>query len=448
MHCIAAEILRPRCSFPTGRARVGVRFKVMWRKNMPTTFYADRHLTGFFGYKLPVSRAGTSVCRSSQRDAIARLETIVIYCHGYKSATVVMGGPGNFAVYSQGRRYFGTFTNHENHFWRTVWILASLRSITWRATILKRAMFRRNDSTLQTLIQNRAARRVVVALLATLLSALSSGCAWLDAKQRQMIFNPTAEIAGTPEDFNLQYEEVWVPVTAKTTAGHAIEHLHGWWIPAGSPHAPAMLFLHGNGWNIGDSAYNTARLQRMGFSILAIDYRGFGRSEGGFPSESQVYEDAEAAWSYLKTREPDVRKRYIYGHSLGGAVAIDLAVKSPDAAGLIVESSFTSMPDMGRRGAWLQHLPLDWLITQRFDSLAKIGKLTVPVLFIHGTADDIIPMEMSKRLYAAAPQPKRLVLIPDAGHSSIAVVGLAQYRRAVQEFVRLAGTRPHESGVN
>ena len=305
-----------------------------------------------------------------------------------------------------------------------------------KATILKRALFRTSDSPLQALRQNRAAaRRAVAALLATLLAASSAGCAWLDTKQRRMIFNPTAEIAGTPEDFNLQYDEVWIPVNAKTPAGPAIEHLHGWWIPAANADAPAMLYLHGNGWNIGDSAYNTARLQRMGLSILAIDYRGFGRSEGGFPSESQVYEDAEAAWSYLKTREPDARKRYLYGHSLGGAVAIDLAVKSPDAAGLIVESAFTSMPDMGRHGSWLRHLPLDWIVTQRFDSLAKIGRLGMPVLFIHGTADDVIPHEMSHRLYEAAPQPKRLVLIPNAGHSSIAVVGLAQYRRAVQEFV-------------
>ena len=290
--------------------------------------------------------------------------------------------------------------------------------------------------------------RTVATLLGLLLATLSSGCVWLDLKQRQMIFNPTTEIAGTPEDFDLRYEEVWVPVTATTLQGHATERLHGWWIPAANPHAPAMLYLHGNGWNIGDSAYNTARLQRMGFSILAIDYRGFGRSEGGFPSESQVYEDAQAAWAYLKSREPDARKRYIYGHSLGGAVAIDLAVKSPDAAGLIVESSFTSMLDMGRRGAWLQHLPLDWIVTQRFDSLAKIGKLRMPVLFIHGTVDDVVPAEMSQRLYEAAPQPKQLALIPDAGHSSIAVVGLAQYRWAVQAFVRLVEFRQHEGGVN
>ena len=298
-------------------------------------------------------------------------------------------------------------------------------------------MFQRNASSLQSTTQYRFA----AALLAALFGALSSGCAWLDSKQRQMIFNPTAEIAGTPEDFNLEYDEVWVPVAANTQDGRAIERLHGWWIPASDAHAPTMLYLHGNGWNIGDSAYNTARLQRMGFSIFAIDYRGFGKSEGGFPSESQVYEDAQAAWSYLKTREPDARKRYIYGHSLGGAVAIALAVKNPDAAGLIVESSFTSMLDMGRRVPWLRYLPMDWLLTQRFDSVAKIGKITMPVLFIHGIADDIIPAEMSQHLYDAAPQPKHLVLIPDAGHSSIAVVGLAQYRSAVQEFVRLTGAQ-------
>jgi hypothetical protein len=287
---------------------------------------------------------------------------------------------------------------------------------------------------------DEAPRQVLLWRVVPLALALSAtGCGLLDWQQRNLIFRPTAEIAGTPEDFNLAYEELWIPVTKITPAGDVEERIHGWWIPGPDPAAPVLLYLHGNGWNIGDSAYNTARLQRIGFTVLAIDYRGFGRSGGEFPSEAQVYEDARAAWQYLKRVQPDGRRRFIYGHSLGGAVAIELAVHDPDAAGLIVEGSFTSVAEMAGRSPWLGLLPLNLVLTQRFDSLSKVGRLRTPVLFIHGTADDVVPYEMSQRLYDAAPEPKRLVLVPGAGHSSIAVVGLAQYRQALRDFVRSVG---------
>ena len=281
--------------------------------------------------------------------------------------------------------------------------------------------------------------RLGLTLLTTLIASIGSGCAWVDSTQRHMVFMPTAEIVDTPEDFKVRYEEVWIPIPATTREGRATERLNAWWIPADNPHAPAVLYLHGNDLNIGDSAFNSAQLQRLGFSVLAIDYRGFGKSGGVFPSEAQVYEDAQTAWLYLKSRIPQGRKRYIYGHSLGGAVGIDLAVKNPDAAGLIVESTFTSILDMGKRIDGIRYLPLDWILTQRFDSLAKIGKLNMPVLLFHGTADDTVPYDMSQRLYDAAPQPKRLVLIPNADHSSVPVIGSTQYGCAVHTFMRMTG---------
>ena len=199
--------------------------------------------------------------------------------------------------------------------------------------------------------------------------------------------------------------------------------------------APAILYLHGNGWNISDSAYDTARLRRMGFSVLAVDYRGYGKSEGAFPSEVQVYADAQAAWNHLATLKPHPGRRFVYGHSLGSAVAIELAVRNPNVTGLIVHAGFTSASDVAREVYGLGFLPLQFLLTQRFDSLAKIGTLAMPVLFIHGRSDSVIPFSMSERLYAAAPWPKFLLLVPEAGHSSVAVVAWAHYRQAVHSFI-------------
>jgi uncharacterized protein len=249
----------------------------------------------------------------------------------------------------------------------------------------------------------------------------------------------TDEIAGTPADFGFAYQELWLSVKKVTPGGPSTERMHGWWIPSLLSKAPAILYLHGNGWNIGDSAYNTARLRRMGFSVLAIDYRGFGKSEGAFPSEAQVYEDAQVAWEHLKKLQAQPKRRFVYGHSLGGAVAIELAVRNPDIAGLIVEASFTSIRDMAKDVHGYGFLPLDLILTQRFESLAKVGSIKMPVLFIHGEADTVIPSSMSERLHAAAPGPKSLVLIPGAGHSSIAVIAWERYRQTVQDFIGKIG---------
>ena len=302
--------------------------------------------------------------------------------------------------------------------------------------------------------------------------AYSAACVFLFVAQGKFIFFPARAIETTPDDFQLKYQDVWLPIPTKTGA---VESVHGWWIPASeTPPSPpfarggarkgervlatpqshrravasvralnkgglggVVLYLHGNGSNVGANVEHANRFHRLGLSVFVIDYRGYGKSQGDFPSESQVYEDAQLAWDYLvKQRGVNPDQIYIYGHSLGGAIAIDLAVRHPEAAGLIVEGSFTStraMVDFQKGLFWL--FPIDWLLTQRFDSLSKVDRLQMPVLFIHGTADNVVPVEMSKKLFDAAPEPKQLYIVPDGGHNNVAQIGGAEYLQIVSQFL-------------
>lgn len=197
------------------------------------------------------------------------------------------------------------------------------------------------------------------------------------------------------------------------------------------------MYLHGNGLNIGANINQSYRFRQLGFSVLLIDYRGYGSSEGGFPNESQVYEDAETAYNYLvKQRQLSPIQILLYGHSLGGAVAIELAIKHPEAAGLIVQSSFTSMADMVENNALTRIFPVRLLLTQRFNSIAKVKLLRMPVLFVHGTADPFIPAIMSKKLYAACAEPKQLLLVSNAKHNNgDAFFNNDEYRQTIGDFV-------------
>jgi hypothetical protein len=164
---------------------------------------------------------------------------------------------------------------------------------------------------------------------------------------------------------------------------------------------------------------------------------GYGLSEGQFPSETRVYEDAARAWQYLvEERQISPQQIIIYGHSLGGAIAIDLAVKHPDAAGLIVESSFTSMREMVYRRNIYRAFPVDLILTQRFESIKKVPSLKMPVLFFHGTADSTIPVFMSEKLYAAAGEPKILVIVEGAGHNNLATTAGVKYTQAVENLLK------------
>jgi alpha-beta hydrolase superfamily lysophospholipase len=275
----------------------------------------------------------------------------------------------------------------------------------------------------------------LAATLAALAMLLSVGCATLDERQRAWIFQPSDQAWGGTASLAEGMQPVWIGFDSKVT--NAPARLHGLWAPA-EHHAdtgPVLLYLHGARWNVEGSAPRIQRMQALGFSVLAIDYRGFGKSTPGLPSEDMAYEDARAAWDWLRTRYPD-RPRYVFGHSLGGAIAIDLAAHVDDEQGTIVEGTFTSIADVAAGFKW-GWLPVGPLITQRFESVAKVGKLGSPLLVVHGSNDSLIASDLGRRLYDAAQGRKRFLLVEGGSHHSTMAVGFAQYREALAQLFSL-----------
>jgi len=261
-----------------------------------------------------------------------------------------------------------------------------------------------------------------------------AGCATLDTWQRKAIFqheravvDPRFAAAAPPpatEAFDL--------VLANGDTVHA-------WYRQTATDAPTVLFLHGARRNLYESQYRIDRLAGLGLNVLAIDYRGFGLSTPLLPSEETALQDARAALDELQRRQPDPRRRFLYGYSLGGAVAIALAAERDGLAGVVVESSFTSIAELVRASRWGWVPFLDVALTQEFDSRARIGRVNEPLLLVHGTADGVIPHTMSDELLAAAtgvqPELKRLVKIDGANHRGAPFVDPDAFDSALRDFV-------------
>jgi pimeloyl-ACP methyl ester carboxylesterase len=273
---------------------------------------------------------------------------------------------------------------------------------------------------------------------AVLLVAAVGGCAYLNEKQGELIFRPTKDTWWGYQNAGLAYEERWIPVGANG------DRLHALWAPADEAGAPVLLYLHGARWNLTGSVTRIERWRKLGFHVLAIDYRGFGKSTEASPSEQLAYEDAEAAWDYLARAEP-ARRRYIVGHSLGGAVAAELAMRRPDASGLVLEATFTSIRDMVEHTAW-RFVPVGLILTQEFDTLSKVPRLRLPTLIVHGTSDRVVPYEMGERLYAAAAGPKRFIRVEGGSHHNLSSVAADQYRAAMREIFRHGARTAGASG--
>ena len=267
------------------------------------------------------------------------------------------------------------------------------------------------------------------------LSAIAyfSTCLFLFVRQTHFIFFPSRLISMTPDDLGLPYEDIELKID--TNYG-TVETVHCWWIPTKFDSEKVIIDLHGNRNTIGANLNDAEQFHQMGLSVLLVEYRGYGRSTNRSPSETTVYEDVETAWDYLvNERLINPENIYIFGHSLGGAIAINLAYNHPEIAGLIIESSFTNIREMVdyKKKYWM--FPIDLILTQKFDSLAKVPSLKMPILLTHGGEDELIPPTMSQALFNAAAEPKQLLIVPGAGHNNVRQVGGNQYWQTVQQFL-------------
>jgi uncharacterized protein len=209
--------------------------------------------------------------------------------------------------------------------------------------------------------------------------------------------------------------------------------LVAWTIPAEPRSSLWLLVCHGNAGNLSefDRPLHYAGLRQLGLNLLAFDYRGYGES-GGTPSETGLYRDADAAYHYLTNQRGVPGGRIvIFGHSLGSAVAIDLASRVR-SAGLIVEGAFTSATDRGQE--LYPYIPVRWVAASRFSSVDKISRITVPKLFLHAERDEVIPLAHGRRLYQAAPPPKTFVELR-GGHGDAFDVDSARYFGSIASFL-------------
>lgn len=250
-----------------------------------------------------------------------------------------------------------------------------------------------------------------------------------------MIFQPSPGVDLTPKQLGIEAEALFL----ETEDGVRI---HAFWLPApGAEHDAenvarhdserALLFLHGNAGNASHRLPNAARLRDLGIHVLLPDYRGYGLSEGS-PTERGVQIDARAALAYLTNeRGLDPRRVILFGRSLGAAVAVELARHRP-LAGLILESAFPSAEAVAREAfGW----PLATLARGRFDVARRIREIEAPLLFFHGDADRIVPLELGRALYRAAPEPKTFEVIEGAGHNDMVPIGGEAYFRRIGAFL-------------
>ena len=286
-----------------------------------------------------------------------------------------------------------------------------------------------------------------------------AGCATLDEKQRTWIFQPSDRSWGGASAAAEGLDDVWIDFQPKDARQPA--QLHGLWLDSdessgktsqlsasnAKPGAkgPVLLYLHGARYNVNGSAPRIRRMQELGFSVLAIDYRGFGKSTYQLPSEKSAYGDAHAAWDWLAKKYPD-RPRYIFGHSLGGPIAINLATEVNDESGTIVEGTFTSIADVVGSSQW-GWLPWSLLITQHFDSVSKVSHVGSPLLVVHGGEDRMILPDLGRKLFAAAAEPKQFVLVEGGSHHNTNQVGQSQYREALAQLMHINPVQADSNGL-
>lgn len=235
---------------------------------------------------------------------------------------------------------------------------------------------------------------------------------------------PSRQVEENPADAGLAFESLQLI----TEDG---EKLDGWYVPAQNPRA-TLLYLHGNGGNIGHRVGIIEVFHRLGLNVLIIDYRGYGRSTGQ-PTEDGTYRDAEASWRYLtEQRHIPAYDIVLYGESLGGAVAAWLAQRHTPRA-LLLYATFTSVPDMAHK--LYPFLPTRLLARYRYDTRSALAAVRCPVFIMHSRADEIVPYSQGQELLAVASGLKRLVTL-QGGHNDALFVSRDTYMQALDGFLR------------
>jgi fermentation-respiration switch protein FrsA (DUF1100 family) len=247
--------------------------------------------------------------------------------------------------------------------------------------------------------------------------------------ETRFIYFPSRVHDVTPADLGLAFEDV------RLTSEDGVR-LHGWYLPVPQPRW-VVLVSHGNAGNISHRLDRALLLQaRLRASVLLYDYRGYGSSEGS-PEETGTYRDAQAAYRYLTEKRVPSQQVVLFGESLGSAVCLELALERP-AAALVLEAPFTSVADLARTTIFA---PLAPFVRTRYDNLAKVRKLRMPLLVLHGDRDEVVPFAQGRRLFEAAPEPKRFFAVPGAGHNDTFLVGGETYWREVADFLEGVGAR-------
>jgi len=276
--------------------------------------------------------------------------------------------------------------------------------------------------------------------LALILLGYCGVISWFSARESEFVYFPTTSYEANPGAFGLRYEQVEIESEDGVK-------LAGWIISASQLDSTCMwvLYFHGNSGNIGRTGCleHYAQLHKIGVNILAIDYRGYGRSTGE-PSEAGLYVDAEAAYGYLRHAKHVPSERIIvYGYSLGAAVSINLACKV-EIGGLIVEGAFTSLPNVGQEH--YPYLPTQLVTRNRFTSIQKIGSVKPPKLFVHATDDVTAPLHHGRELFAAASSPKLFLEVKgthENAHNADTEVfysGIARFIQSIRDNKRSSQT--------
>lgn len=280
-------------------------------------------------------------------------------------------------------------------------------------------------------------RRGRIIVLCTIVAALLALCTMFEPLINSMLFFPERGQWRTPEAVGLEYEQVWIESGA--------DRLQSWWLPgASSADGPVIVFFHGNAGTIADRLEN-ARLmiERLGASVLLVEYPGYGDSTGS-PSEESLF---AAGDNGLETgrRLAGGRRLVLFGRSLGGAVAVHSAAgRRVDA--LILESTFTSLAELGRALGFPVAAPL---LPYRFDSREAIARVDAPTLILHGDRDEIVPFRMGEALFAASSVDlKQFHAIAGAGHNDTVQMGGERYWDAWRGFLRSVATSPRAKGAH